>query len=294
MSFLWVLLGPLRKLPLDIGEKLIFVDIMMNDQTNTGAIAQVLDKAEGYYRRARHHVILGLDGVLSRAWCLYEIVVRKQARRQSQVLYLRCRAADFATKQIETNQIDVGATLSLLMSSSVIPFSLWIYDAVFNAFSMNSKHFSMYENFEIYSSVGVFSDLLKHDFYQDMKAFKESDKEGIRQKISNVYGGSNTFNSAVDSATVHCGTSRHMFSLLVWVESILFIWSVPCRMLSTIISFIVVVSLWMIIAVLYFWYLLYEQVFSLNVGNGFIRRYQEFLIETQKKSISITQCFYLS
>ena len=47
----------------------------------------------------------GLGGVLSRAWCLCEIVVRKQARRRSQVLYLRCGGADFAMEQIEAYRI---------------------------------------------------------------------------------------------------------------------------------------------------------------------------------------------
>jgi hypothetical protein len=60
MSFLWVILGPMHKLQLDIGEKsqkTIFFDILINDQTDVGAIAQELDMAEGYYRSAEDHLI---------------------------------------------------------------------------------------------------------------------------------------------------------------------------------------------------------------------------------------------
>ncbi len=70
MSFLWVILGPLQKIPVDLGERTIFVDIMINDQTDVGAIEQELDTAEGCYRRAKHHLIVGSEDVLKRAWCL--------------------------------------------------------------------------------------------------------------------------------------------------------------------------------------------------------------------------------
>ncbi len=75
MSFLWVMLGPFQKVPVDIGDKTIFVDIMMNNQTDVGAIEKELERAEGHYKGAKLHLILGSDGVLERAWCLYEIAV---------------------------------------------------------------------------------------------------------------------------------------------------------------------------------------------------------------------------
>jgi hypothetical protein len=50
MSFLWIILGPIQMIPHNIGEKTIFVDIMINDQTSVGYVEQELDKAEGYYQ----------------------------------------------------------------------------------------------------------------------------------------------------------------------------------------------------------------------------------------------------
>jgi hypothetical protein len=70
----------------------VLVDIMMNNQTKEGAIVEELDKAEGHYRRAALHLILATDGLLRRAWCLYEIAVRREAWKRSQLIYGRCAA----------------------------------------------------------------------------------------------------------------------------------------------------------------------------------------------------------
>ncbi len=101
-------------MPLDIGERTIFVDIKMNDQTDVGAIAQELDKAEGYYRRAKLHLILGSDGVLDRAWCLYEIAVRREAWKRSQLLFVRAVAANFGVAHVGTTKLSVFGLMHLL------------------------------------------------------------------------------------------------------------------------------------------------------------------------------------
>ncbi len=62
---------------------------MMNNPTDVGAIEKELERAEGYYKRAKMHLILGSDGVLERAWCLYEIAVRREAWNRSQLLFVR-------------------------------------------------------------------------------------------------------------------------------------------------------------------------------------------------------------
>ena len=41
---------------------------MIHDPTDVGAIQKELDKAEGTYWRAKHHLIVGSKGVLALAW----------------------------------------------------------------------------------------------------------------------------------------------------------------------------------------------------------------------------------
>jgi hypothetical protein len=85
MSFLWVLLGPPALLPEDIDRRTVFIDIMANDQTSRD-IKKELTAAERQYERARYHVVLATETVLERAWCLYEIAVRREAGGRSQLV----------------------------------------------------------------------------------------------------------------------------------------------------------------------------------------------------------------
>jgi len=133
MSFLWVFFGPMQKIPVDIGERTIFVDILINDQTDVGAIAQELDKAEGFYRSARDHVIVGKFGVLHRAWCLYEIAVRREAWKRSQVLFVLDVEADSSIQQVETSKVAVRGLLIIMYWRIVsLLFSSWVLYPVFN------------------------------------------------------------------------------------------------------------------------------------------------------------------
>ncbi len=54
------------------------------------------------------------------------------------------------------------------------------------------------------SSSGAVREAIEKDFsfYENMKAFKDSDKEGIRTKIEQVFGNSVKYNCVVGSATV--------------------------------------------------------------------------------------------
>ena len=88
----------------------IYVDIMINDQTDVGAIQQELDTAKGFYRRAKHHLIAGSKGVLKRAWCLYEIAVRREARSRSQLLFVLSfdsLTSDLGIEQEEPSKLDI-------------------------------------------------------------------------------------------------------------------------------------------------------------------------------------------
>ena len=85
MSFLWVFLGPLALIPEDVDERTMFIDIMANDQ-NSIDMRRELASAERQYEGARWHVIAATSSVLERAWCLYEIAVRRGAGGRSQLV----------------------------------------------------------------------------------------------------------------------------------------------------------------------------------------------------------------
>ena len=85
MSMLWICLGTLPSIPPDINRHMVFIDIFLNDQ-NSKDIKTELDAAERQYRPASLHIVLGTRRVFTRAWCLYEIAIRKQARKGIQLL----------------------------------------------------------------------------------------------------------------------------------------------------------------------------------------------------------------
>ena len=76
MSFAWVLCTLPPLLPEDINARTIFIDIMANDQ-NAPDITTELAKAEREYQGAPYHIVVATAGVLRRAWCLFEIAVRR-------------------------------------------------------------------------------------------------------------------------------------------------------------------------------------------------------------------------
>ena len=233
MSFLWVILGPIQKIPLDLGERTIFVDIMMNDQTDVGLISQELDKAEGHYRDAEHHVILGSKGVLARAWCLYEIAIRREARKRSQLLFVRgSDGSDLAIEPVKASEVGIiGVLACILMRISTFLCGTFFISILNYKFSLGSDMIikdlenTSSESVEV-ASGQVFS------YFEDMEAFKDSDKEGIRNKIKDVFGTISAFNCVVGAATVQANSSRLAFCLLLWMESFIFCMMIPIHIAS--------------------------------------------------------------
>lgn len=234
MSFAWVFLGPLIKIPVDIDEKTIFVDIMYNDQTNVSNIASELMIAEGHYRSAGEHIILGTGCVLSRAWCLYEIAVRREAGERSKLLL------------VESDEI---AQIERL------PFDFWDVFNIINArsfyFGWHSMWISMLfckyilgidwskEMMSLSSAAVVESGPRKFDFFLGMEASKEQDLAGIRAKVHEVFGDdSYWFDSVIGSATAYSICSRSEMSLLLWFETLFFIALIPLNLMIAVISFV--------------------------------------------------------
>ncbi len=78
----------------------------------------------------------------------------------------------------------------------------------------------------------------KFSYYERMKAFKDSDKEGIQKKIHDVFGCADSFNNVVGSATVQADSSRLSISLLLWMEAIFICLSIPVHAASCAVGFV--------------------------------------------------------
>jgi hypothetical protein len=69
----------------DMTELRVWVDIFFNDQ-NAVDIVRELDDAEIVYKATPNHIVLASEGVLKRAWCLLEVLIRMMAGKQSAVM----------------------------------------------------------------------------------------------------------------------------------------------------------------------------------------------------------------
>ena len=69
-------------MPSDTAELRVWVDIFFNDQSAVDIVRE-LDAAEAIYRESKYHLVLATAGVVRRAWCLLELLVRMEAGKGS-------------------------------------------------------------------------------------------------------------------------------------------------------------------------------------------------------------------
>jgi hypothetical protein len=79
MCCLWCIPKPTSP-PAQIDSCLMWIDILFNDQ-NAIDIKAELDRAELIYCYARYHLVIASASVLTRAWCLFEIMTRLKSDR---------------------------------------------------------------------------------------------------------------------------------------------------------------------------------------------------------------------
>ena len=73
----WCVRSP-GSIPADIDSCTMWIDILFNDQ-NAIDIKKELARAERIYQNALFHAVLFTPTVLTRAWCLFEILTRKSS-----------------------------------------------------------------------------------------------------------------------------------------------------------------------------------------------------------------------
>ena len=236
MSFVWVVMGPLTKIPLDIEERTIFVDIMYNDQTHIGNIEKELELAERHYKETDHHVIIGTKRVLERAWCLYEIAARREAGKRSQLLHAPTGEAD------QTQELSISLPTVLF----IFFFRLWILGlySMWTCISICKYVYGIDEwckELSLSSHAVVTGARISVDYLTGMAASKESDLEGIRAKIRRVFGEDpDCFNWTIASATFSTKCSRLEMSFLLWLETLSFVALIPVNIASAGLSLVLV------------------------------------------------------
>ena len=80
----WCVRSP-ASIPADIDSSTMWIDILFNDQ-NAIDIKKELARAERIYQNALFHAVLFTPTVLTRAWCLFEILTRKSSGKDVVVI----------------------------------------------------------------------------------------------------------------------------------------------------------------------------------------------------------------
>ena len=248
MSMLWMCFGTLPSLPRDIDRRTIFIDILMNDQ-NSKDIKTELDAAERRYRTAVVHIVLGTKRVFTRAWCLYEIAVRTEARKRVQLLLARGNGGK-AIDQLPP--VSVGPLTTVLM---VVIRALWVpYVPMWICARLvkycYGKDLSRVSSLSEMASLGALVKIFHNfaaeeerefacaNFFENMTAFHERDRDAIKVTALRVFGTPGLFNAKLKSTVVRSESSAMALSLIFWLE--LVIWPVffPVHVLSAIVSFL--------------------------------------------------------
>jgi hypothetical protein len=243
LSFLWVFLGPPTLLPEDMDERTIFIDIMFNDQ-NSIDITRELAAAEREYEGGRWHVVVATETVLERAWCLYEIAVRRGAGGRSQMV----GAGGGEGAGIEQVALSMLGPLGILVAMfwriiGVFSVPLHLVGAVMRlvwGIHLGSQISTL-------GSAGATTDAAGNEkkYFDDMKASVEEDKNTIRARITQVFGDGKAFDQIISAATVRARCSRLELALLLWLETGLGLACLPAHAASAAAS-LVVVGAWVL------------------------------------------------
>jgi hypothetical protein len=76
---------PVGAMPSNTSKLRLWIDIFFIDQ-NSPNLKRELDNAEDIYRHSRYHIAIASSGLVKRAWCLLELLVRAEASRSSAMI----------------------------------------------------------------------------------------------------------------------------------------------------------------------------------------------------------------
>ena len=248
MSMLWICLGTLPSIPVDINNHTIFIDILLNDQ-NSKDIKAELDAAELQYRSAPVHIVLGTRRVFSRAWCLYEIAIRSEARKGIQLLLARGEGATDIDQLPPVNIGPLTTVLMIFIRALWVPYiPMWLCGKGLRLCCRRdlARVSSLSEMVSIGTLVKVFHNFAAEEergfacanFFETMTAFLESDKDAIKATALRVFGSASAFNAKLKSSVVRSESSALSLALIFWLEVIIWPLCFPVHLLSALASFL--------------------------------------------------------
>ena len=199
MSFLWAFFGTLTLLPENIDDRTIFIDIFMNDQ-NSIDIKQELERAQLDYKFAPWHIVLATTNVLERAWCLFEIAVRRG--NDGRIQLLTAKGAEETVGQLEVVTVGAWGVTKMIWARALIVCS---FPARIGAEILNLvwriDFNTAVSNFPNFFSVLAINKMDEANYYSSMKATVEDDRKMIQDMAIEVFGGVRLFNATIMAAT---------------------------------------------------------------------------------------------
>ena len=231
MSFLWVFLGPLHLIPEDIDERTVFIDIMVNNHSSRD-IQMELTAAEREYEDARLHLVVATSGVLERAWCLFEIAVRRCTGGRSQLLVMEDQQ-EKGLGQLKMSMVGPLTMLKMILGHALLVFSgphllggsflklIWGIDV---------------SRLDSASATILAADDAHKQFFSGMKASVHEDRVRIRKKILEIFASEERFDRTILSATLRSSCSRLELGLFLWLEAGLCLAGLPAHAVSAALS----------------------------------------------------------
>ncbi len=252
MSFLWTCFGTNPSIPSNIEDCTIFIDIFLNDQ-NTKHIQGELDSAERRYRTVRLHIVLGTKRVFLRAWCLYEIAVRTESGKRIQLLLVRGPKGQDIMQIPPVSVGPVTTVFMVIIRALWVPYiPMWISSQILRVFY--GKDLSTVSSISEMTTIGTLMNFFQNltseeerefaraNFFDNMGAFLDSDKDAIRVKILQVFRSPHDFNAKLRSTVVDSGVSALTLALIFWLEVLLFPLFFPIHLLCAVLALVLVLS----------------------------------------------------
>jgi WD40 repeat protein len=264
MSFAWCILGPFQSIPKNIDQRSIFIDVLINDQTSKD-IRKELKVAEEGYQKAKLHIALATEKLYERAWCMFEIAIRAEAKKKTEIIFLR-NTNRTGHEAMEENDISALLTfLVIFFRAAIVPYVTYGFAysvllvfyridlaesnslAAFGSATTGLQMVSEYCWFlDFGSSFKKISDKYarKYGLYDEMESFKPSDLVEIKKRILQIFGLGESFDIKILSASVRSSASQIEMTLIFWLEPILWLLAAPFHILVSPLALIVACCPW--------------------------------------------------
>jgi hypothetical protein len=190
-------------------------------------------------------VVLLTATVLSRAWCLYELAVRRERRRRSELVAARSPGGGEGGDGGPAAAGPWGMVKVICWRGlGVGSLPLWVsYFALRLFWGIDMTKAGTIGAVFSGANAVTFGLGCGRPFYQEMQAFAQSDKDAIRRKIDDAFRSETTFDATISAATARsvCGGAEH--AALLWLEAALLLAGLPVHAACGVVS-LILTALW--------------------------------------------------